>query len=225
MIRATASARRRSTRATTAQPNTGNRVAPLPGELPDDTGGAYACYAYLNQQMHPCVYGSGGAGDRVALIGDSHASALLAVLEPQLEALNWRVTAFTGETCQWLAPALSPTCPGLRMIRRSLLRGHYAIVIATELRQYTSSVSQHLAAMRPVAATGRADRRGGGRPGRGAGRPRASTGSATARPAAAARRRRRLRGTGSSCEAAEQLPGAARGPHLPVLLPEQVPAR
>jgi peptidoglycan/LPS O-acetylase OafA/YrhL len=135
--------------------NTGNRVAPLPGELPDDTGGAYACYAYLNQQMHPCVYGSRRRGAiRVALIGDSHASALLAVLEPQLDALNWRVTAFTGQTCQWLAPALSPTCPGLRLIRRSLLRGHYAIVVATELRQYTSSAAQHLAAMRPVAATG-----------------------------------------------------------------------
>ena len=138
-----------------ARLNTGNRVAPLPGELPDDTGGAYACYAYLNQQLHPCVYGSRRPGAiRVALIGDSHAAALLAALEPQLDALNWRLTAFTGQTCQWLAPALSPTCPGLRLIRRSLLRGHYAIVVATELRQYTSSVAQHLSAMRPVAATG-----------------------------------------------------------------------
>ncbi len=38
--------------------NTGDRVAPLPGQLPDDTGGAYACYAYLRQPMHPCEYGS-----------------------------------------------------------------------------------------------------------------------------------------------------------------------
>jgi peptidoglycan/LPS O-acetylase OafA/YrhL len=135
--------------------NVGDRVAPLPGELPDDTGGAYACYAYLNQPAHPCVYGSRRRdATRVALIGDSHASALLAVLEPQLDALNWRVTAFTGQTCQWLAPALSPTCPGLRLIERSLLHGHYAIVIATELRQYSSSVAEHLAVMRPVAATG-----------------------------------------------------------------------
>jgi SGNH domain (fused to AT3 domains) len=135
--------------------NTGNRVAPLPGELPDDTGGAYACYAYLNQPLHPCEYGSRRPNAiRVALVGDSHASALLPALEPQLDALNWRVTAFTGQTCQWLAPALSPTCPGLHLIRRDLLHGHYAIVIATELRQYTSSVADHLAAMRPVAATG-----------------------------------------------------------------------
>ena len=67
--------------------NTGDRVAPLPGELPDDTGGAYACYAYLRQPMHPCGYGSTATGrDRVALIGDSHAAALLAMLEPQLDA-------------------------------------------------------------------------------------------------------------------------------------------
>jgi hypothetical protein len=138
-----------------ARLNTGDRVAPLPGELPDDTGGAYACYAYLGQPMHPCAYGSTRSdATRVALIGDSHAAALLAVLEPQLDAVNWHVTVFVGQTCGWLAPALSPTCPGLRLIQRDLLHRHYAIVIATELRQYTSSVAQHLEAMRPVAATG-----------------------------------------------------------------------
>jgi peptidoglycan/LPS O-acetylase OafA/YrhL len=135
--------------------NTGDRVAPLPGELPDDTGGAYACYAYLRQPMHPCGYGSTRPdATRVALIGDSHAAALLAMLEPQLDAVNWHVTVFVGQTCGWLPPALSPTCPGLRVIQRDLLHHHYEIVIATELRQYTSSIGQHLAAMRPVAATG-----------------------------------------------------------------------
>jgi peptidoglycan/LPS O-acetylase OafA/YrhL len=135
--------------------NTGNRVVPLPGELPDDTGGAYACYAYLRQPMHPCVYGSRRRdATRVALIGDSHAAALLAVLEPQLDAVNWRLTVFVGQTCGWLRPALSPTCPGLGLIRRDLQNHHFAIVIATELRQYTNPVAQHLAAMRPIAATG-----------------------------------------------------------------------
>jgi peptidoglycan/LPS O-acetylase OafA/YrhL len=135
--------------------NVGHRVAPLPGELPDDTGGAYACYAYLRQPMHPCAYGSTRPdATRVALIGDSHAAALLAMLEPQLGKVNWRLTVFVGQGCGWVAPALSPSCPGQRMIQRDLIHDHYAIVIATELRQYTSSVSQHLEAMRPVAATG-----------------------------------------------------------------------
>jgi peptidoglycan/LPS O-acetylase OafA/YrhL len=135
--------------------NVGNRVAPLPGELPDDTAGAYACYAYLNHPLHPCEYGSRRRNaTRVALIGDSHAAALLAALEPQLGALNWRVTSFTGQTCQWVAPALSPQCPGLALIQRDLLHGRFAIVIATELRQYTSPAADHLRAMRPVAATG-----------------------------------------------------------------------
>jgi hypothetical protein len=35
-------------------------------------------------------------------------AALLAALEPQLGALNWRVTAFTGQTCAWLPASLSP---------------------------------------------------------------------------------------------------------------------
>ena len=135
--------------------NTGDRVVPLPGELPDDTGGAYACYAYLRQPMHPCTYGSRRPDAvRVALVGDSHAAALLAVLEPQLNAVNWRLTSFTGQTCAWLPPALSPSCPGLRLIQRDLLSGRYALVIATELRAYTNSIADHLAAMRPVAATG-----------------------------------------------------------------------
>ncbi len=135
--------------------NNGDRVAPLPGQLPDDTGGAYACYAYLRQPIHPCEYGSRRPdATRVALVGDSHAAALLAALEPQLGALNWRVTAFTGQTCGWLPAALAPDCPGLRLIQRALLHRHYAIVIATEIRVYTSSVADHLKAMRPVAAAG-----------------------------------------------------------------------
>jgi SGNH domain (fused to AT3 domains) len=138
-----------------AKLNTGDRVAPLPGELPDDTGGAYACYAYLRQPMHPCAYGSRRPDAvRVALVGDSHAAALLAALEPQLGALNWHLTVFVGQTCGWLPPALSPDCPGLHLIRRDLLRNRYAVVIATELRVYTSSVADHLRAMTPVAAKG-----------------------------------------------------------------------
>jgi peptidoglycan/LPS O-acetylase OafA/YrhL len=135
--------------------NAGDRVAPLPGALPDDTGGAYACYAYLHQPMHPCGYGSRRRDAiRVALIGDSHAAALLAALEPQLDVLNWHVTVFVGQACGWVAPSLSPSCPGLRVIQRDLGHRHFAVVIATELRQYTSSVTEHREAMRPVATTG-----------------------------------------------------------------------
>jgi hypothetical protein len=138
-----------------ARLNAGNRVAPLPGQLPDDTGGAYACYAYLGQPAHPCVYGSRRRhAIRVALIGDSHAAALLAVLEPQLSALHWRLTAYTGQTCAWLPSRLTPQCRGMAQIQRALLGHRYAVVIATELRQYASPVAQHLAAMTPVAATG-----------------------------------------------------------------------
>jgi peptidoglycan/LPS O-acetylase OafA/YrhL len=138
-----------------ARLNIGDRVAPLPGQLPDDTGGAYACYAYPRQPIHPCDYGSRRRDAiRVALVGDSHAAALLAAFEPQLDALNWRVTAFTGQTCGWLPAYLSPDCPGLRLIQRALLHRHYAVVIATEIRVYISSVADHLKAMRPVAAAG-----------------------------------------------------------------------
>jgi len=138
-----------------ARLNTGNRVAPLPGELVDDTGGAYACWAYLRQPMHPCGYGSRRPDAiRVALVGDSHAAALLPALEPQLNALNWRLTAFTGWSCGWRPPALSPDCPGLRLIQRELVSGDYAVIIATESRYFSGPVRAHLQAMRPVAAAG-----------------------------------------------------------------------
>jgi hypothetical protein len=71
-----------------------------------------------------------------------------------LNALNWRITAYTGQTCAWLPARLAPQCRGLPQIQRALLHRRYAVVIATELRQYTNPVAQHLAAMRPVAATG-----------------------------------------------------------------------
>ena len=138
-----------------ARLNSGDRVAPLPGELPDDTGGAYACFAYLHQPIRPCQYGSQRAGAiRVALIGDSHAAALLAAIEPQLGALNWRVTAFTGEGCGWLPANLAPNCPGLRVIQRALLHDHYSIVIATEIRGFGNSIGEHSEVMQPVVARG-----------------------------------------------------------------------
>jgi SGNH domain (fused to AT3 domains) len=109
----------------------------------------------VGQPAHPCVYGSPKPrAIRVALIGDSHAAALLAVLEPQLDALHWRVTAYTGQTCAWLPARLAPQCRGLPQVEQALLDRRYAVVIATELRQYANPVAQHLAAMKPVAATG-----------------------------------------------------------------------
>ena len=135
----------------------------------------------------PCVYGSTRPdATRVALIGDSHAAALLAMLEPQLDAANWHVTVFVGQTCGWLPPALSPSCPGLRLIQRDLLHDHYAIVIATELRQYTSSVAQHLRRCGPSPPPARGSSSSRTTPACQPRARRASAGSPTARPATVA---------------------------------------
>ena len=59
---------------------------------------------YLRQPIHPCDFGSRRPGAiRVALVGDSHAAALLAALEPQLDALNWQAIAATN----WRDPMVS----------------------------------------------------------------------------------------------------------------------
>jgi len=42
----------------------------------------------------------------------------------------------------------------MAQIQRALLHRRYAVVIATELRQYANPVAQHLAVMRPVADAG-----------------------------------------------------------------------
>ena len=138
-----------------ARLDSGNRVAPLPGELPDDTADAYACYAYAGQPIHPCVYGSRRPNAvRVALVGDSHAAALLPALEPELEAMNWRVTAYTGNSCGWVPANLSPTCVGLARMQSDLLHGHYQVVVSTEIRLDATPAADHLTVMRPVAAGG-----------------------------------------------------------------------
>jgi hypothetical protein len=86
----------------------------------------------------------------VALIRDSHAAALLAALEPHLDSLNWRVTAFTGEGCGWLPPNPAPNCPGLRVIDRVLVDDRYAIVIAAEIHGSANSTGVRAGAEFPV---------------------------------------------------------------------------
>ena len=98
-------------------------------------------------------------------MGDSHAAALLAALEPQLDALNWRVTAFTGQTVRMAPPAhLTPDCPGLRADPAGTPHRHYAVVIATEIRVYPSSVADHLAGNEARRRHRRAHRGRRGRP-------------------------------------------------------------
>lgn len=135
--------------------NRGDAVAPLPGELPDDTGNAYDCYAYAGQPAHPCIYGSRRPhAIRVALVGDSHAAALLPALEPQLQRLDWRLTAFTGNSCGWLPASAARVCRGMPTIEHDLERGRYQVVLTTEIRVSPSAPPLHVRAMAPVAATG-----------------------------------------------------------------------
>lgn len=133
----------------------GDSVAPLPGQLPDDTGNAYDCYAYAGEPAHPCSYGSRRRDAiRVALVGDSHAAALLPALEPQLGLLNWRVTAYTGNSCEWLPAAVVRTCRGMPVIEHDLEHGHFQVVLTTEIRLSLAAPALHVRAMAPVAATG-----------------------------------------------------------------------
>lgn len=134
-------------------------IAPSPGHVPDDTAGAYDCYSLAFQPMRSCSYGPKSGPTQVALVGDSHAAALLPALRPQLSRLGWRLTTYFGNGCQWRSrPPGSFACEkAMPHIQRALETGDYAVVITTARRSTgVASARDYAAMIRPVVAAGTA---------------------------------------------------------------------
>ncbi len=130
-------------------------LAISPSEAADDTDDAYDCYAARGALMKPCSFGPTTAdARRVAVVGDSHAAALLPALWPQLDKVGWRVTAFVGRNCGWAsAPG---TCTSNSLRHKALTSGQFDLVIAVSRRQPATALhSDVLAArMRATIASG-----------------------------------------------------------------------
>jgi peptidoglycan/LPS O-acetylase OafA/YrhL len=103
-------------------------VLPNIGTFTEDTGNSYQCFPLEDQPMKPCSYGDGATS--VALVGDSHAAALIPGLTDQVKAQDWKLDTYVGVGCLWS----TNTCPAMTDIQSKLLAGGYDIVITTAYR-------------------------------------------------------------------------------------------
>ncbi|WP_343928818.1 acyltransferase family protein [Pigmentiphaga daeguensis] len=137
--------------------NPGHGVKPKPSNLTVDTQDAYTCYTFPGQALRACEYGSRKKrAKRVALIGDSHAAALLPALKPQLEALNWRLTAMTGNGCQWRDQTYRKNACAEVVVRRQerLISDQFDLIIATGIRSTPGTIADYISAIEPLKSRG-----------------------------------------------------------------------
>jgi hypothetical protein len=106
----------------------GKDVTPSPGTFTEDIGNGFQCFPLKDQPMKSCSYGEGTK--RVAIVGDSHAAALLPGLTEQATAQNWKLDTYVGVACLWS----TNTCPAMAEIQSKLLSERYDIVITTAYR-------------------------------------------------------------------------------------------
>lgn len=133
--------------------NIGAEILPTPKTFADDHGNSYECFFGKDHPMKSCSYGSGAT--RVALVGDSHAAALLPGLTEQVTAQDWKLDTFVGVGCLWS----TNTCAAMGDIQSKLLQTRYDIVITTAYRgtgtQSKEDQAEAFATQwRPVAANG-----------------------------------------------------------------------
>ena len=138
----------------------GDGSYPLVADLARDDNVAYACFSDEGKDVRSCTYGRADASTRVAVVGDSHAAALLMPLRREAERLHWSMTTYLGVGCRWDAEAAKQNvCPGMTSIQRDLLSRDYDVVITSAYRRSGDPDKQAEAASlarlwKPVAARG-----------------------------------------------------------------------
>ncbi|TQK30594.1 peptidoglycan/LPS O-acetylase OafA/YrhL [Arthrobacter sp. SLBN-53] len=130
-------------------------VRPSIDHFADDNGGAFECYQEEDDpQMRSCTYGYEGAGAvRIAVVGDSHAAALLPGLLPSLGQNKWNLTTYIGFRCQWRLPAYDDECD-VAEIQDKLIAERYDVVVTTAYRIYGGDRQVFANAWEPVIAAG-----------------------------------------------------------------------
>jgi peptidoglycan/LPS O-acetylase OafA/YrhL len=138
--------------------NPGVPLKPSVDELADETlravhsQGAYECFRRRTEKIvKSCIYGyRGDDATRIALVGDSHAAAIIPALWPVLVANKWQLTTYIGEGCQW---RMTPWCP-MAEVQTQLLARKFDLVLTTSLRKEGGDGPGFQQAWAPVAAAG-----------------------------------------------------------------------
>ena len=131
----------------------GSEITPSIRSFADDHGNSYDCFFGKDKPLRSCSYG--GGTKRVALVGDSHAAALLPGLTEQATGQGWKLDTYVGVGCLWS----TNTCSAMTDIQAKLLEGRYDLVITTAYRgtgtQSKEDQAEAFAAQwRPVASNG-----------------------------------------------------------------------
>ena len=120
-----------------------DEVVPSLDVLPEDTAGGYSCWRGEGQDPRTCTFGSTDPTHRVALVGDSHAAALLPAFLARGEQLGWSVDTFVGFGCQWRElPADSDCSDAMAEYQRQLVEGEYDVVVTTSARWATAEAPE-----------------------------------------------------------------------------------
>ncbi len=121
-----------------------------------DYRGQLSCYREGDDpaRVESCTYGYDGPGAvRIALVGDSHAAAMLPALWKVLNVNKWQLTTYVGTQCIWRTPALQ-SCPIMGDIQDKLAAERYDLVLTTGHRNFATTPDQFRGAWAPIAAAG-----------------------------------------------------------------------
>lgn len=109
------------------------------------------CYVQETENLRSCHFGYKGPGaKRIALVGDSHASAILPAITPVLEANKWSLTTYTGYHCS----LTNEPAQCAEDTKAELLANPYDLVVFTSFNKGGHDPAEYQEAWRPIAAAG-----------------------------------------------------------------------
>lgn len=131
-------------------------LRPSIDDFATDTKGSYThCYGRQGQtKLEACEYGyTGSDAKRIALIGDSHAAAIVPGFWPILKANKWHLTTYVGDTCYLADPAPEGCATAMAQVAADLAKNPVDLVMVTNFPTGVKPESYQRALM-PLAAAG-----------------------------------------------------------------------
>ncbi len=112
--------------------NPGVPLQPSIDEFANDLPRSKSCFGDGQRGIFTCKFGyEGPDAQRIALVGDSHAFALLPAFWEILDANQWNLTVYAGTACDLMDPPTERCSKPMERIRADLLANPYDLVIST----------------------------------------------------------------------------------------------
>ena len=110
-------------------------IAPDPGSMSLDRGPGFACNAPSGAPLSVCHFGSKSpTALSLALVGDSHAAAMMPALLDQLPSLGWHLDTYLGSGCVWGNSEGAHACDNRADLQQTLEQTPYDVVLVTASR-------------------------------------------------------------------------------------------